>query len=117
MEASLRSEGGGGPVAHPQAAGTLSRQGLGWRSEWVQASREACRGPRLPALYKARPSLGSRPAPCLLAKFRPLHGPEGPGNLLGRNGPADSLTHKGRLGGLSSSPGTPRPELQPQGPL
>lgn len=45
MEASLRSEGGGGPVAHPQAAGTLSRQGLGWRSVWVQASREACRGP------------------------------------------------------------------------
>lgn len=50
MKASLRSEGGGGPVAHPQAAEPLSRQGLDWRNVWVQASREACRAPTASAL-------------------------------------------------------------------
>lgn len=62
-------------LIHGQAAGP----GLG-----AGADRRGCGQPALgehagpwPAvLYKARPSLGAGPAPCLPAKFSPLHGPE-----------------------------------------
>lgn len=63
METSLRSEGGGGPVAHPRAAPALSRRaGVDRRRMWRRPPEERA-GPGLPALYKARWSLGSGPAP------------------------------------------------------
>lgn len=69
-------------MAHPRAGGrALARRAGGQERVWAAGSGEHA-GPCLPVLYKARPSLGLGPAPCLLAKFRPRLGPEGAGNLL-----------------------------------
>lgn len=51
MEASLRSEGGGGPVAHPRAGGRALASGQGAQEgAWAAGSEGACRAPAAAAL-------------------------------------------------------------------